>query len=350
MRYSQALYWSTPFLLATTGFCFSITPRRSTCALQIHVDIAGYRYNSFRIAQSLRALTDGSLDVDKEEDLVLQKHDPFEIVLVYLFPVWASLSAFTFYENISHGFHSFVQVASQNNWIPVDGGQLIGEIILPAINGPVLGTIGLLFATLVSMTIGNLYQRQISISSCLVREVDDLRRLGYLLKSLPQPYRGEAQIELEKFVSNMFEAATKRSFSGSTYRDITMTPIFLLLNRISEDCETDPSVKVSGNILGEGYELIRRINDQRTTIATLFRPAFPPLHYINLFVLGFCICLVFLIETDRDLVFFLAGFQLRLLFAILIGIFAMMAAVIYDLESPFRGSYNVSFLQHEQTK
>ena len=247
-----------------------------------------------------------------------------------------------FYEGISKGFHAIVQAASQNNWIPVDGGQLIGDIILPAINGPLLGTIGLLFATLVSTTIGNLYQRQMSISSSIVREVDDLRRLGYLLHSLPEPYRSEAQMELKYFVNAIFEAVNDRSVSDATYRNVTMSPMFLLLNKVSDDVERKDNLVVSGNILGEGYELVRRINDQRTNIAVLLRPAFPTLHYVNLLVLASCICLVFLIETDRDLIFFLAGFQLRLLWSILIGIFAMMASVIFDLESPFSGSYNVS--------
>jgi len=206
----------------------------------------------------------------------------------------------------------------------------------------VLGTIGLLFATLVSTTIGNLYQRQVSINNCIVHEVDDLRRLGYLLQSLPEPYRAEAQSHLKKFVNTVFEAASRRTITGSTYRDLNLTPIYLLLNRISCDCLTDESIKVSNNIIGEGYDLLRRIQDQRLKVAMLLRPAFPPLHYINLIALASCICLVFLIETDRDLIFFLAGLQIRLLWSILIGIFAMMATVIYDLESPFGGSYNVS--------
>jgi hypothetical protein len=319
-------------------------------------------------------LSDKGIDssgTDAEEDLfLLEKQDLTESLLVYLFPVVATVSAFTFYEGTSKAFHALVDTASHQKWYPVDGGALIGDIILPAINGPVLGTIGLLFATLVSTTIGNLYQRQISINRSVVKEVDDLRRLGYVFQSLPEPYRRQAQKELQKFVNQIFAAASKRDsdISSSIYRDITLTPMFLVLNKISCQAETDESIKISGFILDEAYTLIRRINDERTAIAVLLRPAFPPLHYVNLIALGTCICLVFLIETDRDLIFFLAGFQLRLLWSILIGIFAMvrvfaciplvvaickscshcrvlpiqqMATVIYDLESPFGGSYNV---------
>jgi len=330
MRYSEVLNWGTLLLLAICVSSFSPPPSRAATSCRKVVSLP------------LLALVDNRDDKDTEADSLVYKPNPTETTLVYMFPVAATFSAFTFYENTSKGFHAVVQAASQNKWIPVDGGALIGDIILPAINGPVLGTIGLLFATLVSTTIGNLYQRQVSISNSIVREVDDLRRLGYLLQSLPQPYRREAQTELKKFVNTIFDAAQKRSFSGATYRDVTLAPIFVLLNKISHDRETDAALKVSGNILGEGYELVRRINDQRTSIAVLLRPAFPTLHYANLVALASCICLVFLIETDRDVMFFLAGFQLRLLWSILIGIITMMATVIYDLESPFAGSYNVS--------
>lgn len=336
MRFSQVLSWSILLLLGAAPSAYLMAPPSLS-----RTGATGY-HNTF---QPLRALSDSRIDV-VEEDSLSAREQSTESTIILAFPVVASVSAFTFYEGTSKGFHSIVQAASNNNWIPVDGGRLIGDIILPAINGPVLGTIGLLFATLVSTTIGNLYQRQVRISSCVVQEVDDLRRLGYLLQSLPDQYREEAQTELKKFVNTIFDAAAaqKRSVSEDMLRNVTLTPIFLLLNRISDDVETDKSVRVSGNILAEGYELIRRINDQRTQLAVLLRPAFPTLHYANLVVLASCICLVFLVETDRDLIFFLAGFQLRLLWSILIGIFAMMASVIYDLESPFGGSYNVSVL------
>lgn len=330
MRYAQMLSWIVLCMVIKNGCSFSPAPRRMAVNRPRYPVLA------------LRAVSNSEIDDNTDDGpLVSQKADQTETLLVYLFPVVTAVSAFTFYESTSKGFHNFVETASQNKWYPVDGGALIGDIILPAINGPVLGTIGLLFATLVSTTIGNLYQRQVQISSSIVREVDDLRRLGYLLQSLPEPYRREAQMELKFFVNTIFEAARDRSVTDQTYRIVNLSPLFLLLNRISNDGVKDPSVKVSDNILGEGYTLIRRINDERTSIATLLRPAFPFLHYLNLVALGSCICLVFLIETDRNLIFFLAGFQLRLLWAILIGIFAMMATVIYDLESPFGGSYTV---------
>ena len=200
MHSSQMLRWTTVFLLVVMASSFST----------LHI--------SCKTAPSCRqasmthgALSDSRINEGMKGSLLSERKVPTETTLVYMFPVAAAMSAFTFYEGVSKGFHEFVQAASRNNWIPVDGGQLIGDVILPAINGPVLGTIGLLFATLVSTTISNLYQRQMNIHSCIVREVDDLRRLGYLLKSLPEPYRGEAQTELKFFVNTIFKAARERS-------------------------------------------------------------------------------------------------------------------------------------------
>lgn len=223
----------------------------------------------------------------------------------------------------------------------MDGGELVANIIIPAINGPVLSSIGLLFATLVATTIGNLYNRQTQISSNILRILEDLRRLGFLLESLPNPYRREGQAEVKGYCDYLFDAVKAGKVSAETFRKKDMNDLFLLLNKISTASETDDSVVVPGVVLAEAYELLRRLNDHRTTLRSLLVSGFPPLHYVTLLIVGFSICLIFLIETDRDLMFFLAGFQLRILFTMLLGTFAMMTAVIYDLANPFGGSYNV---------
>jgi hypothetical protein len=171
--------------------------------------------------------------------------------------------------------------------------------------------------------------------------LEDLRRLGFLLESLPNPYRREGQAELNDYCDYLFDAAKAGTISAETYRKKDLNALFLLLNKISTASETNDSVVVPGAVLGEAYELVRRLNDHRTTLRSLLASGFPPLHFVTLISLGSSICLIFLIETDRDLMFFLAGFQLRILWSMLIGTFAMMAAVIYDLANPFGGSYNV---------
>jgi hypothetical protein len=241
-----------------------------------------------------------------------------------------------------------LQVLSHNNWIPVDGGQLIGDVILPATNGPVLSSIGLLFATLVATTIGNLYNRLTQLRSSFIRELDDLRRLGFLLESMPDPYRQQGHAELKSYCDYLLDGIKSRSFSAEEYRQNNLDGLFFLLNEIAKCSETNDSIVVPGAVLGEAYELVRRLGDHRTAKRALLLSEFPPLHYVNLISLASSICFIFLLETDRDLIFFLAGFQLRILWSVLIGTFAMMAAVIYDLSNPFGGSYSVADMSDHQ--
>jgi hypothetical protein len=240
-----------------------------------------------------------------------------------------------------------LQVLSHNNWIPVDGGQLIGGIIRPAINGPVLSSIGLLFATLVATTIGNLYNRQTQLRSSFIRELEDLRRLGFLLESLPNPYRRQGQAELKSYCDYLLNAIKEGTFSAETYRqnELTVNGVFLLLNEIAKSAETNDSVVVPGAVLSEAYELVRRLGDHRTTRRALLESEFPPLHYFNLICLGSSICLIFLIETDGDLIFFLAGFQLRILWSMLIGTFAMIDEVVQVAQVPAGFYGNPSVLE-----
>ena len=47
-------------------------------------------------------------------------------------------------------------------------------------------------------------------------------------------------------------------------------------------------------------------------------------------------------ESDQAIQIFLNAVQLRILWAMLVGTFSALAVVSYDLEDPFRGSYQIS--------
>ena len=342
MHCSSKLFYRNVLLLLTAwmewSFAFSSTKKTPGCITRAN---SGYGFRSPMPSVSLHAIS-GDLLGGKDEQNIKEQRQMLETVKVIAFPAVSAISAFGLYKETTKSFHWFVVNVSQNTWIPVDGGKLIGDIILPALNGPVLGSITLLFATLVAMTISNLYQRQVAMQGCIIREIEDLRRLGYLMQCIPQPYRTESKFHLEKHVDHMFEAAVTRSVTKDDIRNLNeMNDMFLLLNKLAVDCEGDKSVSVPGAIMGEGYELVRRINDERTKLITLLVSEFPPLHFATMILLGTSIGFIFLLETDRDLMFFLAGFQLRILWSMLIGTLTLMIAVIYDLATPFDGSYTV---------
>ena len=88
------------------------------------------------------------------------------LVLRYI-PVLMPMLAYSTYELTAQLFDSLVEFVSSNNWVAVDGGAYQSSIITPAINGLVVPSMALLFATLMSNTINTLRQRQMQIRTSL---------------------------------------------------------------------------------------------------------------------------------------------------------------------------------------
>ncbi|KAL7470791.1 hypothetical protein ACHAXS_011059 [Conticribra weissflogii] len=120
----------------------------------------------------------------------------FEHFVEFL-PVSLPLLAFSTYEMTAEVFDQTVEFISNNNWVAVDGGQYQANIITPAINGLVVPSIALLFATLVSNTINTLRQRQLQIRTSLNIEANDMRMLSTMVDSLP--------MELQKVKNHLRE-------------------------------------------------------------------------------------------------------------------------------------------------
>lgn len=150
-------------------------------ATTLNVDML--RGNSNR---SGRSSDNDLLDVPRRESSVEDR-------VVVAAPALISLLAFTFYEDTSKSFHSFVEFASRNTWEAVDGGAYLSDLIGPALNGPVTTCISLLFGTLTSMTMASLYDRQSKLSQTFSVLVEDVRladiHFGYLPPT-PGPGRG----------------------------------------------------------------------------------------------------------------------------------------------------------------
>ena len=86
-------------------------------------------------------------------------------------PFLAAALSFFLYPTTSRCFHSIAQFCSQNNWVPVDGGNLQWSVLLPALNGVVMTAVSLLYANLISTTGTALRNRQIKIQESLRTEV-----------------------------------------------------------------------------------------------------------------------------------------------------------------------------------
>lgn len=215
------------------------------------------------------------------------------------------------------------------------------DVITPAINGPFLASITVLFATLTATTIQELYNRQLKLRDNLVYEVDALRTLSLAIASLPDPYRSEAVMHMVEYVDYFYLDAKTGFRTPVSRRQSGMDQITVLLHRASNESMNGSGISVPGLILGECYRSVAEINTQRVFLVNGLKTTFPPMHYFSLALLATAICFVFFVETDRELLFFLAGFQLRVIWSLLVGVFATMGVVFYDLATPFSGSYKV---------
>jgi hypothetical protein len=311
-----------------------------------------------------------------------------EFVLKYL-PFLMPIIAYSTYESTARSFNRLVEFISDNNWIAVDGGQYQAEIITPAINGLVVPSLALLFATLMNNTINTLRQRQLQIRTSLNTEANDLRMLLTILDSLPiqlqsvknhlreyliqyssrvisecQPrlslnnlmYIGSMDNELNGFL--LYWNGLSMSCYGTMYID-TLLPASNYTVDLSESAlfgryENQLGITtkqrqqhivpfMSPTIFSETYDALTRLRNERSIRISALQSTYPMLHYVILALLAGSICTVFLMETNQDLLLFLSAIQLRVLWSMLIGTFSALGVVNYDMIDPFSGSceYNI---------
>jgi hypothetical protein len=274
-----------------------------------------------------------------------------------------------------------------NSWVAVDGGAYQAKIITPAINGIVVPSISLLFANLIANTVTALAQRQVDIHGAINAEASQIRRLSHLLDAFPKTttttttatcntnisVQEKCRTYLLQYTSRLIaeghESANINSFLDLSGMDSELNGIFTELNHYSNtvlatttaaatttptlsskassssSTTTTPPVVVavaSPIIISQSYDAVRQLLQERSKRITAFQSTFPPLHYVIVTTLALSICLAFLMETNQDILVFLNAVQLRILWTMLVATFCALAAVIYDLSQPFRGSYQIS--------
>ena len=94
-------------------------------------------------------------------------------------------------------------------------------------------------------------------------------------------------------------------------------------------------------IVSEAYASLSRLTEYRSRLIVSLQTVFAPTHYLNITALAATLLTVFLLETDRDVLQFLVGFQLSLCWGLLIGTYSMLAVIMYDLSTPFSGVFRV---------
>ena len=288
---------------------------------------------------------------------------PIQVLLSL--PAAMAFLAFWLYKDTSEAFHALVDVASHHTWAPVDGGAYLTDLITPALQGPVTNVISILFGTLVSMTIGNLYQRQATMSRTLADMLDAIRLAELHAEWFPPHHRQQAEDLLDSFSYAVFAQAEQGVMAPETLRErLELGQFVTLLHTMSREEQkqqqqqqqqqlkplSSPSYDpVPGPVLVEAYNTINRIIQLRCNLISTYEMRLPIWHYGNLTILALAICTTFLVLTDKTALQFLGGFQLRLCWSMLVGTFAMLAVVIYDLNTPLSGVFQVGTTAEPKT-
>ena len=332
--------------------------------------------------------------------------------LVWTLPPLVSLSSFVTFSWTVHLFHSVFHVVDNES---------SSSLLLPILNGPILGACSILFATLTAMTIGTLYNRQLQIRQGLVNELEELRQLALYIASLTPPptttktrtrtngsdndleddtdqtvlaltleAQRQATLYLEQHVHLLLQRDTLLGKprdeqqllllggppddtqgcmirASTAIRDTGMDPLTSLLNDLLHANNAAQSGKdvVPDTLVSQMYTSIQRIHSFRSQFQTFLQTKFPPIHYIILAWLVLCLATIFLLETASVTTananaststmtalesWFRASSrihiatvqqeeELRTMWTLLWTVFALIASVVYDLATPFTGTY-----------
>lgn len=107
---------------------------------------------------------------------------------------------------------------------------------------------------------------------------------------------------------------------------------------VAQDCPESERIKDA--LLFQTYDSLVRLKNSRAERLSSLQNRLPTLHYIVLFSLALSITVGFLIETNKAKVDFDA-FQLRIIWTQLVASFSALGVIVYDLNFPFDGNYQV---------
>ena len=282
----------------------------------------------------------------EDQRLAQQQSQRQQIALGWFAPWILAALSFFFYEKIAVAFRTAVDHAAHYTWVTADKGVYEAELILPALNGPVVTSISILFATLSAITISSLYTRQDTLHRTLIAMVEDVLHLQLLVDAFPESHKTQAKQILGTFAEHIYDLCIHGELCPKAIRKEHLGALVSLVNQmgVASSQQQGQQPVVRDAVLKETYESVVRINVHRARLSSALSATFPVFHYLNLVGLALAICLIFLLETDLDVVLFLAGFQLGICWSLLVGTFSMLAMVCYDMSNPFSGIFQVRYL------
>jgi hypothetical protein len=303
--------------------------------------------------------------------------------VMWTFPIFIAVASCLGFGVLARYFHQFVQWWSYQSWYPPTENQiqLQANVVTQVVNGPVITSVSILFATLSSMTISSLYERQIVIRKCYELELRSLRMLHMWIHAIPserQVARAIGEDLLVQYTQQLFqesrdggptrnndlfyekvggeEQGMLRDPSGDGHLMALMnwSNDLLLFQRPPDSSSSNNNYSKSTKktpppppspppppaaIVGQIQSVLSTLLSQRHLRSLALSTVFPLVHWLTLTFLAAAIGISFLVATDQQDFIFLHGFPIRILWGVLMGSFTSLAILCYDLYSIYDGAY-----------
>lgn len=284
--------------------------------------------------------------------------------LLWNIPLLVAVVSFMTFRPMVRLLNMFVDWASPNSWLPSTEDQinLQTNVITQVVNGPVITSISVLFASLISTTISRLHSRQIIIQRSLTWEVHQLRVLQALLASpagklgLTDEQRMRVLALVQQYNENLFSTRYSSTLERSDPHLYIESTLPELLHWCHEVVSAYRSHMATNNrwrhqsvspepLVSEIQALAHGMLEERGNrwMAFLAVP-FPFVHYATVTFLAVAICVSFLVATAQARVTFRDDgiLSVRILWSVLMTAFSALGVLCYDLSSPFLGAYLVA--------
>jgi hypothetical protein len=271
--------------------------------------------------------------------------------MLWTFPMWVAIISFICFPIVADIFHGMVEWGSAGTWYRKTEEQITlqANVVTQVVNGPVITSISVLFATLVSVTISNLHSRQVDIRKSFLLEVQNIRRLQQLLETTPAVRKRAplAKDYLRQHSDNLVresrgDLTTGFGGDGDPHLFIESTLPALLswshlaISKLSTEARDSQYVLMQ--IQDMTYSLLQERARRWLALEAMH---FPAVHYLTLSLLALSIGISFLVATDQAGFIFLYGLPVKILWSVLAGSFAALGVLCFDLSRPFGGAYQV---------
>ena len=295
-----------------------------------------------RRPESVKDDDDSSHTMEQQQEEMIQRGELVGTMenLLWVLPWVSALLAYESYEDIARLFHNYLISVNSYKWGP--GEEYGSSIIANVLNGPLSGSLSIMFGTLVAVTVSTLYDRQQTIERAIIDFSEEARILKSLLQGFPDDdIRSLLEERLAKSTSILFDKLRTRDMSIDNLRRQKELPTMMkILTKLSKEESELP------RMFDECVGSVRSMLSARATLLSSLQSSFPPWHYITLASLAAAQSLVFLFDANGNDQLYQAGFQLQLCWGALFWVWSMLGVLIYDLSSPLSGFFKVSQNRH----